>query len=195
MSSGSVGKWKRLSVKERFDARILAVKRVEFESPEGKRALFTVADSLDWAIVIAIAEKEARPHCVMVRQYRFGAGTVFLEFPGGIVEEGEDPQAAVLRELEEETGWRAGRIVSAGNISPNPAFLSNRFHVFVATDLEESGRLDPDEHEHIEVALLPLDEVRRSMGEGELANAMMCAGLFLAEKVLAGTGRYLISGA
>jgi 8-oxo-dGTP pyrophosphatase MutT (NUDIX family) len=186
MRDGSVGKWKRLGEKDSFDAKIFSLKRVEFESPEGKKALFTLADSRDWAIVVAITEKEGELHCVMVRQYRFGADAIFIEFPGGIVEEGEEPEAAVLRELEEETGYRAGRVVRAGRVSPNPAFLTNGLSVFVATDLVRSGTIRRDEHEDMEVLLLPLAEVRRAMGEGQMANAVMCAGLFLAEKILSG---------
>jgi 8-oxo-dGTP pyrophosphatase MutT (NUDIX family) len=180
-----VAKWKRLETKERYDAAILDIRRVVFESESGRRGLFTTIGARDWAIVVPVAELEDGPSCVMVRQYRHGADALFLEFPGGVVERGEDPAAGVLRELEEETGWRAGRLFSAGTVSPNPAFLENSFHVFVALDLERTGTVSLDEHEEIEVVLVPLDEVRAGMGAGECANAMMVTGLFLAERVLA----------
>ncbi|HUX37876.1 MAG TPA: NUDIX hydrolase [Rectinemataceae bacterium] len=178
------GGWKRGRVVERFDGKILDIKRVECESASGKRGVFTSVASRDWAIVVPLIRRDGHVSCVMVRQYRHGAEDFFLEFPGGIVEEGEDPAKGVGRELEEETGWKAGSIVHAGTVSPNPAFLENRFHVFVATGLDFHGRTDFDEHEEIETILVPFEEVRARMGEGELGNAMMVTGLFLAERVI-----------
>lgn len=182
---GGIGAWKRGAVVGRFDARILDVKLVECESDSGAKAVFTSMASKDWAIVVPLVEREGILQCVMVRQYRHGAEGFYLEFPGGIVEEGEDPAAGVARELEEETGWAAGRILHAGTVSPNPAFLENRFHVFVASDLSHHGRTDFDEHEDIETVLVPFEELRERMGSGELGNAMMVTGLYLAEKLIA----------
>ncbi len=179
------GGWTKGRVVERFDGKILDIKRVECESASGKRAVFTSVASRDWAIVIPLVEINGVLSCVMVRQYRHGANSFFVEFPGGIVEEGEDPAVGVGRELEEETGWKAASIRVAGTVSPNPAFMENTFYVFVATGLEYHGRTDFDEHEEIETLIIPIDEVRRSMGTGEYANAMMVTGLFLAEKVIA----------
>jgi 8-oxo-dGTP pyrophosphatase MutT (NUDIX family) len=185
MASG-IGAWKKGRLVDRFDAGIFDVKRIECSSDSGKVSVFTSIASRDWAIVVPIVEIAGELSCVMVRQYRHGADACYLEFPGGIVERGEDPAEGVARELEEETGWCAGRILHAGSISPNPAFLENSYHVFVATGLVFHGRTDFDENEEIETVLLPLSELRQRMGKGELANAMMVSGLFLAERVLAG---------
>ena len=185
---GKVEKWRRLGVESRFDAAILEVRRVRCESEAGKHGLFTLVGAKDWAIVVPLIAGVEGPEVVMVRQYRHGSDALSLEFPGGVVETGEAPEAAVLRELEEETGYRAGRILHAGTVSPNPAFLENSYHVYVAFDLAPDGKVSLDEHEEIEVELLPLEDVRKRMGTGECANAMMAAGLFLAERVLAKEG-------
>ncbi|HUX41876.1 MAG TPA: NUDIX hydrolase [Rectinemataceae bacterium] len=179
--------WKKGRVVERFDGKILDIKRVECESASGKRAVFTSVAARDWAIVVPLVQVDGVLSCVMVRQYRHGANGFFVEFPGGIIEEGEDTAVGVGRELEEETGWKAGSIKLAGKVSPNPAFMENSFYVFVAMDLEYHGRTDFDEHEEIETLIIPIDEVRRSMGTGEYANAMMVTGLFLAERALRGS--------
>ena len=185
MEGKTVAVWKRLEEKEKFHAAIFDVRRVECEAPGGRRGLFTIVGARDWAIVVAIAQIEGRPHCLMVRQYRHGADAVFLEFPGGVIERGEEARAGVLRELEEETGFKAGRVFHAGTVSPNPAFLENRFHVFVALDIQAGGTVALDDFEELEPVLVPLAEIRANMGSGELANAMMVTGLFLAERVLA----------
>ena len=67
----------------------------------------------------------------MVRQFRHGLGNVTLEIPGGIIEPGEEPAAAAVRELREESGYRAGRVRLLGSSNPNPALFGNRVHFIV----------------------------------------------------------------
>jgi 8-oxo-dGTP pyrophosphatase MutT (NUDIX family) len=122
----------------------------------------------------------------MVRQYRHGSDEVSVEFPGGVVERGEDPAAAAARELAEETGYAASSIRLAGSVYPNPAFMDNRFHVFLAEGLERVGGTDFDEHEVIDSFLVPAEEVRTTMGSGQYSHALMATALFLADRLLRG---------
>jgi 8-oxo-dGTP pyrophosphatase MutT (NUDIX family) len=110
---------------------------------------------------------------------------VSIEFPGGVVESGEEPAAAAERELAEETGYTASSIRSAGSVFPNPAFMENRFHVFVAEGIERAGGTAFDEHEVIDSFLVSADEVRAAMGSGQYSHALMAAALFLADRLLA----------
>jgi len=180
----AVTRWARGRLLERFDAGIFDVRRMESTSATGVHGIFTTIFSRDWAIVVPILGDLEGNQVVMVRQYRHGSDAVFLEFPGGMIEPGEEPAAGVLRELEEETGYRAGRLVNAGSLSPNPAFMENLFHIFVAFELTRTGTIRLDEHEELDVEHISLVDLRSRMGLGELANAMMTAGLFLAERVL-----------
>ncbi len=185
---GSAGrKWKRLSERKLLDCPIFTVGELESESPDGRRGRFVRLEAPDWATVVPFlpaGEGGALPSFLMVRQYRHGSDEASVEFPGGVVEPGEDPAAAAARELEEETGWRAGRIRSAGWTYPNPAFMGNRFHVFVADRLEPTGRRALDEHEIVDAFLVPAVEVRELMGSGEYRHALMAAALLMAERVL-----------
>jgi 8-oxo-dGTP pyrophosphatase MutT (NUDIX family) len=147
-------KWRVLDRKQMLDCRVFTVNQQRARSPEGREGDFYVLDSADWAMVIPVQKNaQGEEEIVMVRQYRHGLDDVTIEFPGGIVEPGEDPGKAVLRELEEETGRRAKKLTKLGEVSPNPAIMSNRFHVYLAEDLEDSGTqsLDPDEELRIQV--------------------------------------------
>ena len=127
----------------------------------------------DWAVVVPVIVRDKRRFRVTGEQYRHGADECCAEFPGGVVEPGEEPAAAAARELLEETGWLAGRIVPLGSCWPNPAIMSNRLHVFAAEELEATGRQDLDEHELVDVRILPEDEVLASMGTPPWSHALM----------------------
>ncbi|MCU0586279.1 MAG: NUDIX hydrolase [Desulfobacterales bacterium] len=77
---------------------------------------------------------------VLIRQYRHGTREVTLEIPGGILEAGDTPSAAARRELGEETGYAAAEMISLGCVHPNPAFLENRCHTFLARNARPAPR-------------------------------------------------------
>lgn len=106
----------------------------------------------DW---VTIAVKRGSEFLIE-KQFRYGSNCDIEEFPCGMVEEGESPHAAALRELEEETGIRVEMkcLQYLGTTNPNPAFMTNKMHYFYL-DLDKCGcerrdrRLDP--HEKIEL--------------------------------------------
>jgi 8-oxo-dGTP pyrophosphatase MutT (NUDIX family) len=173
------GNWKEKSSKSLADCRIFNVSSSERESSMGKSGTFYLVNSLDWAGVIPVVDTRAGRMIVMIRQYRHGTGKLCLEFPGGIVEKDEDPAIAVGRELLEETGWRAGMILPLGLLSPNPAFMTNTFHAFVAEGCIHDSEQVLDEHEEIEVLLVPEREAIDMVGAEDNAHALMTASLFL----------------
>jgi ADP-ribose pyrophosphatase len=171
--------WKELSSRDMADYRIFDVSSSERESEAGKRGTFYLVNSLDWAGVIPVVDTAAGRMIVMIRQYRHGTGRLCLEFPGGAVERGEDPAAAVSRELAEETGYKAEIVVPLGMLSPNPAFMTNTFHAFVAEGCVFSREQELDEHEEIEVSLVPEHEAVDLVGAEDYGHALMTATLFL----------------
>lgn len=102
---------------------------------------------------------------VLVRNRRVAVGRTLLEFCAGKLEKGEDPQAAAARELEEETGYSAGRIERLGEFFTSPGFADERMHVFLATELRPvPQRLEPGEE--IEVVLMETAELEQAMATG-----------------------------
>jgi 8-oxo-dGTP pyrophosphatase MutT (NUDIX family) len=181
---GSI-KWARLGRRELLRCPVFTVTERENEGPGGRKGTFVVLEAPEWTTVVPLVRRDGEDFFLMVRQYRHGSDELSLEFPGGVVEPGEEPAAAAARELAEETGYTAGSLRLAGSVYPNPAILSNRFHVFLAEGLTRAGGTDFDEHEAIDSFLVKADEVRATMGSGQYSHALMAAALFFADRLLA----------
>lgn len=115
---------------------------------------------------------------VLVRQYRHAVGRSLLELPAGTLEPDEDPAECARRELEEETGWRAGKVLPLASVYSSPGILNEAMRFFVARDLVP-GTADPDPGEDIEVVLLPVAEALRRVRSGEIRDGKTVTGLLL----------------
>lgn len=127
----------------------------------------------DWVVIIA----EHEGNFVLVRQWRHGEDNITLEFPGGVADPGEEPVTTALRELEEETGYRAGKITCLGRVSSNTALFKNHFSVFLAEDLVQTGVQHLDDDEFLKYEEHPIDEVIARYGDSELTHAYMGTAL------------------
>ena len=114
--------------------------------------------SVSAAVILAVDEGQV----VLVEQYRVPLGARCLELPAGLVgdeEEGEEVESAATRELEEETGYRAGRMESLGRFFASPGMSAEGFTLLRATELERVGEGGGVPGEDIEVHLVPVAEV------------------------------------
>ena len=146
------------------DCRVFRVYKEHCHHPLDKReGDFFVLRSGDWVLALPITDDG---RLVMVRQYRFGTRQLSTESPGGIVESGEDPVLAAVRETEEETGFTGGRARLIGTCAPNPAIQSNRCHFVLLEGVQPHGQRAPDEHEEIQVLCLkPKDALTTALAE------------------------------
>jgi ADP-ribose pyrophosphatase len=155
----------------------------ERTSGGGKTGAFSILAAPDWVTVVPVLRAPGSEDVfLMVRQYRHGIELITTEFPAGLVEPGEDPLHAARRELEEETGYRAGRMTPLGRVSPNPAFMHNWCSTFLAEDLARVGGLSLDETEELDVLEIPVSTLRESIGTGELVNAQTMVALMWYER-------------
>lgn len=160
--------------------RIFDVVATELTLPSG------VAQSL-WVVehpgAVAIAPVTDAGELVLVRQYRHAARQVLLEIPAGRLERDETPLAAARRELEEETGMRAGSWRELVTFLPAPGFCSERIVLFEARGLESSAhRADaarPDADEDLEVLSLPPERVLELARDGK---TLLAAALLLLQR-------------
>ncbi|HMU96624.1 MAG TPA: NUDIX hydrolase, partial [Elusimicrobiota bacterium] len=126
--------------------------------------------------VVAVSKPGPDPEILLVRQYRYPVKETTLELPAGKIDPGEKPAACVNRELEEETGVRAGRVKKILAYWPTPAFANEVIHLYVARDLKP-GRFSPDEDEIIEPIRLKLSEVLRRIRAGKIKDSKTVIGL------------------
>ena len=171
-----LGLWHELSRESVADARIFTVERSLTVSPvDGKPRPFHRIGSVDWAQILPIT---AGGDAVLVRQYRHGAQRITLELPGGLIDAGEDPAAAALRECLEETGYRGRAAHALGVLNPNPALFANRLYSFYATGVELEGAIQNTGTEVTEVVLVPVAELEGLLVSGEIDHALVAATLW-----------------
>ena len=171
--NGKKLEWSVKGEKELLKTPVFTVNETDSLSPDGKEGHYVVMDAPDWVIVIP----ELNGKFLMVKQWRHGNNSLSIEFPGGVINRGEKPEIAANREMEEETGYKAGKLTYLGCANPNPALMKNRVHFFAAEGLQGSGRQHLDEDEYIEYLQVPVEEVYEKIGSEEYPHALMMSAL------------------
>ena len=164
-------KWKILSSEYLFKDLWFTVRKDKCETPAGKIVdPYYVFEFPTWATALALTEDR---QVIMVKQYRHAIEDICLELPGGCVdEEDKSFQAAIARELLEETGYSFTHYEYLGKISPNPSTNNNWMHMFLATGGKKTNEQALDENEEIEVELYSLDKLKSLIHEKKIVQAM-----------------------
>jgi 8-oxo-dGTP pyrophosphatase MutT (NUDIX family) len=171
-----LGEWSETARESVADCRIFSVERSVARSPaDGTPHTFHRIRSADWVQVLPIT---TAGEAVLVRQYRHGSQRMTLEIPGGILDPGEDPATAALRECLEETGYRGRQAISLGVVNPNPALFDNRLHGFFATEVEPEGSVQNTSTEFTEPVLVPVRELEGMLIDGQIEHALVAATLW-----------------
>jgi ADP-ribose pyrophosphatase len=118
----------------------------------------------------ATGESGTGPDVILLRQYRYAADGMLWEAPAGKLDDGESPEACALRELEEEAGVKAARLVPLTTLLTTPGFSDERIHLFAATGLEE-GTQALETHEVIECHRVSLSDAVSMVRDGEIVDA------------------------
>ena len=137
---------------------------------------FYVLNTNDWVNVIALTPKE---EIILVRQFRYGSKEQSLEPPGGVVEKGEDPLIAGLRELQEETGYVGDTPQLLGVVRPNAAILSNRCHVILVRNAQKKAQINFDQHEELVTELYPINDLKEMVKKGEITHSIGLNSIFM----------------
>lgn len=160
-----------------FDGKIITVERDVILDARGQEAVREVVRHPGGAGGLPLFDDGT---VALVRQYRHPAGRDLLEIPAGRIEPGESPESCAAREIEQEIGFRPGRIEKLVEFYSTPGFCEEKLHVYLATDLEPVGQqLDHDEH--LEIVRLSLVDALAMAESGEIEDSKTLIALLLAK--------------
>ncbi|MBI3299960.1 MAG: NUDIX hydrolase [Elusimicrobia bacterium] len=157
----------------------------EVRLPDGKRAVREYVDHPGAVAVVPFLDPKT---VILVRQFRYPVGETTWEVPAGKLDKGEEPRACLVRELREETGYRARRLRRLVSFWPAPAFSNERLHVYRADGLT-AGPVSPDEDEFIEAKPVPFAAALAWIRSGKIRDAKTTIGLLACALENRGRGR------
>jgi ADP-ribose pyrophosphatase len=134
--------------------------------------------------VVVLIPRKKDGRLILIRQLRVAAGNEILEFPAGTVEKGESIAQCARRELEEETGWRAGRLRRVLGFFPTPGISTEKMHLFIADRLTKvpSPGCDPDEE--LTVEDYTVAEVEKMIQQGQIIDGKTILGFLFLQRFL-----------
>jgi ADP-ribose pyrophosphatase len=156
-----------ISTTERFKGRVFRVRTDEVRLEDGSVARLDIVEHPGSYAVIALPEPN---RIVLVRQYRHPIERSLWEIPAGTAEPNEDVLTGALRELAEETGYRAATARRIGTFYMTPGFCNEVMHLVVAESLE-AGPQSLDEDERIVVQTFTIEEAESLLALGEISDA------------------------
>jgi len=158
-----------------YQGRIVNLREDTVELSNGRAATREVVEHRPAVVMVALDDRD---NVILVRQYRKAVEAELLEAPAGGLNEGEPPEQGAQRELEEETGFRAGRMQPMGGFYSAPGFCTEYLHAFLCTDLRRVGA-HPEEDEEITVEPTPVARIPELIRTGRIRDAKSVAGLLM----------------
>jgi ADP-ribose pyrophosphatase len=165
----------RIASEDVFDGKLLHVKRDTVRLPDGETA---TREYIAHPGAVMIIPRLPDGKLLMERQFRYPLARIFIEFPAGKIDPGEEPSATAARELLEETGYTAERWEHIGTLHPLITYSTERIEIYIADALAFVGaKLDAGEF--VETFSATLDEALAWIDRGEITDVKTMLGLLL----------------
>ena len=163
---------KKIKSNSVYKGKILNLNVDEVELPDGTRSTREYVKHSGGAAVLLIKDGAV----LLVRQFRYAYGKAIYEIPAGKLNVGEEPEIAALRELEEETGYRA-KLIKMFDLYPSPGYTDEIIHVYFAKHYEFIGQ-KLDDGEFLNVQFIPLEKVLEMIECGEICDAKTVSAIY-----------------
>jgi 8-oxo-dGTP pyrophosphatase MutT (NUDIX family) len=167
--------WKRLRSHPVCENPWFSVRRDDVIRPDGQPGTYSVVRSERLAVGVLPLWEDGT--LTLVGQYRYPIDRYSWEIPEGGGERDGDPLETARRELLEETGIRAGSLVSLGSCHLSNCFLDETCELYVATDLVQ-GQPQPGGDEELETQRVPVEQVMAMAADGRITDSITIVGLF-----------------
>ena len=170
----------KLSSKHIFSGRLLELYCDTVQLPNGKTSTREWIDHPGASCIIPVLPGGKLG---LIRQYRYPAQNVFIEFPAGKLDEGETPENCAKRELEEEIGYTAKKFTFLTKIHPAIGFSNEEMWLYLAEDLTKTNE-KKDQDEFLELSPMNLKQAIKFVVDGKITDVKTVIGLFWIQNVL-----------
>ena len=164
---------KTLSSQLIYEGHAVKLRIDTVQTPSGRKTTREIVEHADCVAIVAIDDDN---NVLLVNQFRKPVEKELLEIPAGGIDPGEDAEAAVRREMREETGYLPRKVECIGGFYSTPGYCTEYLYLYLATDLAPS-QLFAEDTEGIEVVRVPIGQIPGLITQGKICDAKSIAGL------------------
>ena len=169
-------RWKKIASKKVFEDRWFKARADACQFPDGRIIdPYYVVELPNWANAVVVTSNN---EIVLVKQYRYPVDAVTLELPGGVINDGEDPMLAALRETQEETGYTSSQIQLICKTAPNPAINDNTAYFYLIENAVPTAHTNPDFFEDIEVVLYSKNDFIQLLQQNKIMHGVQLGPIY-----------------
>ena len=166
---------KTLSSQLIYEGRAVKLRVDTVRMANGSESTREIVEHIDCVAIVAV---DADDNVLLVKQFRKPVEKELLEIPAGGIDPGEDPVAAVRREMQEETGYLPRKVERLGGFYSTPGYGTEYLHLYLATDLTPSP-LNAEDTESIKLIRVPISQISNLIASGSICDAKSIAGLLI----------------
>ncbi|MBA7689811.1 Methanol dehydrogenase activator [subsurface metagenome] len=156
-----------------YDGRAVRLRVDTVRTAGGRESTREIVEHSDCVAIVAV---DADDNVLLIKQFRKPIEKELLEIPAGGIDSGEDPVAAVRREMQEETGYLPRKVERLGGFYSTPGYCTEYLHLYLATDLVPS-QLHAEDTESISLVTVPPSQIPQLIASGGICDAKSIAGL------------------